>query len=78
MFNIVQVVKDLISNSKRENKFETNGYKELHQDHTLELHSLEIVLNNGFDLKRLLLKKRKTNKKQRKAKRRKLENQEQD
>ena len=75
---IVHVVKDLISNSKLKDKFETNGYKELRQDHTLELHSLEIVANNGFDFKRLLLKKRRPEKKQRKAKRSKLENQEQD
>ena len=34
---IVHVVKDVISVSKRKDKFETNGYKELQQDHTLEL-----------------------------------------
>ena len=64
---IVHVVKDLISNTKREDKFKTNGYKELHQDHTLKLYSLEIVLNKSFDLKKFFWRdgsRRRSNEKQ--------------
>ena len=74
----VHVIKDLISNSKRKINFKTIGYKEFHQDHTLELHSLKILVNNGCDIQRLLSKERKQNKKQRKAQRSKFENHEQD
>ena len=74
----VDVFKDLFSSSKREDKFETKDYKELYQDHALAFNSLEIVANNGLDIERLLLKKRKPNKKQREVKRRRIENQKQD
>ena len=70
---VVNVVKDLISNSKRKDNSKTNEYNELHQQHSLEIHSLEIVINNGIDLNRLLKKRKKPNKQQRKAKRQKLE-----
>ena len=70
---VVNVVKDLISNNKRKDSSQTNEYSELHQQHSLEIHSLEIVLNNGIDLNILLKKRKKPNKQQRKAKRQKLE-----
>ena len=40
---VVNVVKELISNSKRKDSSQTNEYKQLHQ-HSLEIHSLEIVI----------------------------------
>ena len=49
---IVHVVKDLFSHSKGKEEFETEEYKELHQVHTLELHSLEIIVINSLDLER--------------------------
>ena len=70
---VVNVFKDLISNSKRKDSSQTNEYNELHQKHSLEIHSLEIVINNGIDLNRHLKKQKKLNEKQRKAKRQKLE-----
>ena len=70
---VVNVVKDLISNNKRKDSSQTNEYSHLHQQHSLEIHSLEIVINNGIDLNRLLKKRKKPNKQQRKAKRQKLE-----
>ena len=77
-FPIFPVVGDLISNSKRKDKFGTNGYKELHQDHTCNLHSPEVVVRNGSDLEKLKSRKRKRNKKQRKAKQNNLEIQDKD
>ena len=65
---VVNVVKDLISNSNRKDSSQTNDYNELHQQPSLEFHSLEIVINNGIDLNRLLKKRKKPNKQQRKAK----------
>ena len=70
---VVNVVKDLITNSKRKDSSQTNEYNELHQQNSLEIHSLEIVINNGIDLDRLLKKRKKPKKQQRKAKRQKLE-----
>ena len=70
---VVNEVKDLISNSKRKDNSQINGYNELHQQHSLEIHSLEIVTNNSIDLNRLLKKRKKPNKQQQKAKRQKLE-----
>ena len=63
----VNVVNDLISNSKRKDSSKTKEYNELHQQHFLEFHSLENVIN------RLLKKRKKPNKQQRKGKRQKLE-----
>ena len=73
---IVHVNEVSISKSKRKGKIEINRQKELHQDHNLELQSLEVVVNNGCDPRTLLLKKRKPRKKPGKVKRSKLENQE--
>ena len=70
---VVNVVKDLIYNSKRKYSSQINEYNELHQQHSLEIHSLEIVINNGIDLDRLLKKRKTPNKQQRKAKQQKLE-----
>ena len=70
---VVNVVKDLISNNKRKESSQTNEYSQLQQQHSLETHSLEIVINNGIDLNRLLKKRKKPNKQQRKAKRQKME-----
>ena len=38
---VVNVVKDLIYNSKRKDSSQNNEYNELHQQHSLEIHSLE-------------------------------------
>ena len=79
---IVHVIKDLILKSKRKDKCVTKDHKELPQGlQTQEfqhMQTLEIVVNNGFNLSRFFLKKRKTNKKQQKGKISKFENQEQD
>ena len=69
---VVNVVKHLITNSKRKDSSPTNEYNELHQQNSSEIHSLEIVINNGIDLDRLLKKRKKPKKQQRKAKRQKL------
>ena len=45
----VHVVKDLISNSKRKDKLEIGRRTELHEDHTMDLHFLEVVLKNSLD-----------------------------
>ena len=70
---VVNVVKGLISNNKRKDSSQTNEYSQLHQQHSLEIHSLEIVINNVIDLNGLLKKRKKPNKQQRKAKGQKLE-----
>ena len=70
---VVNVVKDLISNNNRKDSSQTNEYSQLHQQHSLEIQSPEIVISNGIDLNRLLKKRKKPNKQQRKAKRQKLE-----
>ena len=70
---VVNVVKDPISNSKRKDSSQTNEYNELHQQNSLEIHSLETIINNGIDLNRHLKKRKKPNKQQRNAKRQKLE-----
>ena len=64
---------DLISNTNRKDSSQKDEYNELHQKHSLENHSLEIVINNGIDLNRLLKNRKKPNKQQRKAKQQKLE-----
>ena len=68
---VINVVKDL-SNSKRKDSSQTNDYNEVHQ-HSLEIHSLENVIDNGIDLNRLLKKRQKPNRHQRNARRQKLE-----
>ena len=65
---VVNVANKIISNSKQKDSSQTNEYNELHQQHSLEIQSLEIVINNGIDLNRLLKKRKKLNKQQRKAK----------
>ena len=44
---IVHIVKEKISISKRKAKFELERPKQLHQDHSSEMHSMEIVDNNS-------------------------------
>ena len=72
---VVNVVKDLISNSKRKDSSQTNEYNELHQKHSLEIHSLEIVTKNDIDpnISKFINKRKKPNKQQGKGKRQKLE-----
>ena len=70
---VVNVDKDLKSNSKRQDSSQTNEYNEFHQKHSFEIHSLEIVINNGIELNRLLKKRKKPNAQQRIVNRRKLE-----
>ena len=62
---VVNVDKDLISNSKRKDSSQTNEYNEFHQQHSLAIHSIEIVINNGIELNRLLKKRKKPKKQQR-------------
>ena len=66
---VVQVTTDIISISKQQDKDLLEGYRELHQETTLEIKTLAIIRNNNSNLSDILKKKKKPSKKQREARR---------